>query len=94
MIAQDMTRLSGEIAGLHAKRAAMVSGLTRESRDRSAAVAALCTRLSETRSEMAKKTKSERAAFMNQLKHEVNTVRRAVAMDLAEVRRVWSGGTN
>ena len=91
MIAKDMTRLSGEIAGLHAKRAAMVSGLTRGSRERSTAVAAFCAGLSEARSGMAKKTKSERVAFVNQMKHFVNSHRRAVAMDLAEVRRAWSG---
>jgi len=91
MIAQDMTRLSGEISALHAQRAALLNNLTRGSEELTASMAGFCTRLAEARNGMAKRTKSERQAFVQKVKDEVNAQRRGVATDLAEVRRVWSG---
>lgn len=91
MIAEDMTRLSGEIVALHGKRAALMGDLARGSKELSASVAGFCSQLTEARSNMAKRTKTERAAFLKNLKSEVNARRREVAMDLGEVRRSWSG---
>jgi hypothetical protein len=91
MIAQDMTRLIGEISDLHEKRAALMSDLNQGSRDLATSMAGFCTHLAEERSEMAKRTKSERTAYVQQLKDQVNAHCRGVASDLAEVRRCWSG---
>jgi phage host-nuclease inhibitor protein Gam len=94
MIAQDMSRLVGEISDLHAKRSEMMSDLARGSKNLAAEMASFCTHLSEERSNMAKRTKSERMAFVQQLKDGVNAHCRSVANDLAEVRRCWSGKAN
>ncbi len=91
MIAQDMTRLIGEISDLHAKRAALMSDLNRGSKDLAASMAGFCAHLSDERSDMAKRTKSERMAYVQGLKDQVNAQCRGVASDLAEVRRCWSG---
>lgn len=91
MIAEDMTRLSGEIVALHGKRAALMGDLARGSRELSASMAGFCGRLAEERFGMAKRTKTERMAFLKNLRNEVNARRHEVAMDLGEVRRCWSG---
>jgi hypothetical protein len=94
MIAPDMARLSREIAALHGKRAALIADLTRGGKELNASMTEFCTNLAQTRSEMAKRTKSERMAFMQHLKDTVNSQRRGVAQDLAEVRRSWSGSAH
>ncbi len=86
-----MTRLSGEIVALHGKRAALMADLARGSKDLSVSMAGFCSRLGDARCAMAKQTKSERAAFLKNLKSEVSALRREVAMDLGEVRLCWSG---
>ena len=91
MIAEEMTHLSGEIAALHSKRTVMMGDLARGSKDLTASVRDFCAGLAAARNGMAKQSRSDRMAFLKDLKSNVNELRRGVAMDLDEVRRVWTG---
>jgi hypothetical protein len=91
MIAEHMTRLSGEIAALHSNRAELIGDLARGSNDLSTSVAAFCSQLAKGRRGMAKRAKSEGMAFLKNLKSEVNARRREVAVDLRGLAKVRRG---
>ena len=77
MLTNAMTRLCGEIVALRKMRGSMVTELRRD-------VATLCAHFGSARTAMAKRTRNERVAF-------VNNLRRSVGDDLAGARRAWAG---
>jgi hypothetical protein len=91
MLTDDMTHLCGEILALRNDRDDFMNHLALESRDRSQSVARLCGQFASIRAAMARRTKSERIAFLHNLKRTVAAGRRAVQSDLAGVRKVWAG---
>lgn len=91
MLTEDIARLCGEIVSLRQNRCNMMKDLQQETMARSQAVGDLCTHFTQARATMAKQTKSERTAFMNDLKKTVNVLRREVSDDLAGARKAWAG---
>ncbi len=91
MLTEDMTRLCGEIIAMRRMRGNLMSELERGAKGRQQAVAELCTHMTTARSTMAKQTKNERVAFMNNLRRSVGAHRRATTNDLAGARRAWAG---
>jgi hypothetical protein len=51
----------------------------------------LCAHFGRARTTVAKRTKNERVAFLNNLKRSVGAQRRDMRNDLAGTRRVWAG---
>jgi hypothetical protein len=91
MLTDDMKNLCGEILALRNERDDLMNHLARESRDRSQAVAGLCTQFANMRAAMGRRTKNERVSFLHNLKRTVSAERRAVQSDLAGVRKAWAG---
>ncbi len=91
MLTDDMTRLCGEILAVRDNRDDLMNHLAHESRDRRQSVAGLCAQFASMRAAMARRTKSERISFLNNLKRMVAAQRRAMQSDLTGVRRVWAG---
>ena len=65
--------------------------MSSNAKGRKRAVVELCAHYGRARTTMAKRTKNERVAFLNDLKRSVGAQRRAMSSDLAGARRVWSG---
>lgn len=86
MMTDDITRLRGEIVALREARGAMMRGLAREHKDRSQSVFQFCAHIHSAHADMAKRTKTERLAFLRNLK-------RAMQKDLAGARRAWAGAS-
>ena len=93
MMTDDITRLCGEIVALREARGAMMRGLAREHKDRSQSVFQFCAHTHSARAEMAKRTKTERLAFLRNLKRAANAQRREMQKDLAGARRAWAGAS-
>lgn len=91
MLTDDMTRLCSEIHAMRRTRGSMMSELQRDTKGRKQAVAQLCAHLGSARTAMAKRTKNERVAFLNNLKRSVGGQRRDMRNDLAGARRAWAG---
>jgi len=91
MMTEDMTRLRGEINAMRSMRASMMSELQHGARGLRQTVAELCTHFGRARTAMAKRTKNERVAFLNDLKRSVGAQRRDMRNDLAGARRAWAG---
>ncbi len=91
MLTDDMTRLCGEILGLRRMRGSLMSELQHGAMGRKQAVAELCAHIGSARVAMARRARSERAAFLNSLKRSVGAHRRDVRNDLAGARRAWAG---
>jgi hypothetical protein len=91
MLTEDMTRLCGEIVSLRGLRGSMMADLQNGAKGRKQAVAKLCTHLHNARVATAKRSKSERVAFLNGLRRSVGVQRREVRNDLAGARRAWAG---
>ena len=93
MMTDDITRLCGEIVALRETRGAMMRALARENKDRSQSVSQFCAHTQSARAEMAKRTKTERLAFLRDLRRATNTQRRKMQKDLAGARRAWAGAS-
>jgi hypothetical protein len=91
MMTEDMTRLRGEINAMRSTRASLMSELKHGAKDLKHTVTKLCTHFGRARTMMAKRTKHERVAFLNNLKRSVDTQRRDMRNDLAGARRAWTG---
>jgi len=91
MMTEDMTRLCGEIVALRQARGAMMQQLARENKDRSQSVLQFCAHSQSARAEMAKRGKTERHAFLRDLRRAATTQRRRMQKDLAGARGAWAG---
>ena len=91
MLTEDMTRLCGEILAMRGTRDSLIKEMQCDAKGRKRAVVELCAHYGRARTTMAKRTKNERVAFLNDLKRSVGAQRRAMSSDLAGARRVWSG---
>ncbi|MGD0773937.1 MAG: hypothetical protein ABSC05_14065 [Candidatus Solibacter sp.] len=91
MLTDDMTRLCGEIHAMRKVRASMMSELQHGTKELKHTVTKLCAHFGRTRTTMAKRTKNERVAFLNNLKRSVGAERRDMRNDLAGARRAWAG---
>ena len=86
MITNDITRLCGEIVALREARGAMMRRLAREHMDRSQSVFQFRAHTRSAHAEMAKRTKTERLAFLRNWQRELQN-------DLAGARRAWAGAS-
>jgi hypothetical protein len=91
MLTEDMTRLCGEINAMRRMRGSMMSDLQHGAKELEHTVTKLCAHFGRARMTMAKRTKHERVAFLNNLKRSVGAQRRDVRDDLAGARRAWAG---
>ena len=91
MLTEDMTRLCGEINAMRRMRGTMMSDLQHGAKELKHTVTKLCAHFGRARMTMAKRTKHERVAFLNNLKRSVGAQRRDVRDDLAGARRAWAG---
>ncbi len=91
MLADDMTRLCGEIVGLRRSREGMVKQLRRDTEGRRTAVSDLCAHFNRSRMELAKQNAAERRANLNELRRSVQRQCLDVRNDLAGARRGWAG---
>ena len=91
MLTEDMTRLCNEIVTMRKARGSMMSGLRHDAKGLKQTVKKLCAHLGRTRTSMAKRTKNERTAFLNDLKRSVGAQLRDTRNDLAGARRVCAG---
>jgi hypothetical protein len=91
MLTDDMTRLCGEICAMRRMRGSMMSELQHGATERKQTVAELCAHIGRARTTMAKRTKHERVAFLNNLKRSVSAQRRDMRNDLTGARRAWAG---
>jgi len=93
MLTEDMTRLCGEILAMRGMRDSMMTELQSEAKGRNRAVVELCAHFGRARTTMAKRTKNDRVAFLNDLKRSVGAQRRDMRNDLAGARRAWAGNS-
>jgi hypothetical protein len=91
MLTDDMTRLRNEILALRKMRGSMMSELQHGAKGLKHSVTKLCAHFGRARATMAKRTKNERTAFLNNLKRSVGAERRDMRDDLAGARRAWAG---
>jgi hypothetical protein len=91
MLTEDMTRLCGEINAMRRMRGTMMTELQHGAKGLKQSVAELCAHFGRARTTMAKRTKNERAGFLNNLKRSVGAHRRDTRNDLAGARRAWAG---
>jgi hypothetical protein len=80
----EMTRLVGDIVATRTARKAFVRDLTQ-------GTVAMRARFRRAHADMARKTRSERRAAINNLKKTVAGMRQEFAADLQGARRVWAG---
>jgi len=83
-MAEDMTRLSNEIAGLREKRTAFMKGLR-------GSVAEMQEGFRAAHAEMAKRVKDEGAAFVSSLRETVAGLRDEFAAENAAAHLAWFG---
>jgi len=86
VLTDDMTRLRGEIAGLHGSLEAFVGDLK-------TGVVAMKGDFRKAHRQMAKKTAAERAAFVSGLVEKVAGLRSEFAADITGAHQAWCGGT-
>ena len=91
MLTDDMTRLCDEIVAMRKMRGSMMTELQHGAKGRKHSVTKLCAHFGRVRATMAKRTKNERLAFLNNLKRSVGAERREMRNDLAGARRAWAG---
>ena len=90
MLTDDMTRLCGEIHAMRKTRTSLMHELQHDAKGLKQTVAKLCAHFGRARTAMAKRTRHERVAFLNNLKHSVGTQRQDKRDDLAGARRAWA----
>ncbi len=83
-LTDEMTRLVGDIVATRGARKDFVRALTR-------GTAAMRARFRRAHTDMARKTRSERRAAINNLKKTVAGMRQEFAADLQGARRSWAG---
>jgi len=86
-----MTRLCDEIVAMRKMRGSMMTELQHGAKGLKHSVTKLCAHFGRVRTTMAKRTKTERLAFLNNLKRSVGAERRDMRNDLAGARRAWAG---
>jgi hypothetical protein len=91
MLTDDMTRLCDEIVAMRKTRGVMMTELQHGAKGLKHSVTKLCAHFGRVRTTMAKRTKNERVAFLNNLKRSVGAERRDLRNDLAGARRAWAG---
>ena len=91
MLTDDMTRLCDEIVAMRKMRGSMMNELQHGAKGLKHSVTKLCAHFGRVRATMAKRTKNERLAFLNNLKRTVGAERREMRNDLAGARRAWAG---
>ena len=91
MLTDDMTRLCDEIVAMRKVRGSMMTDLQHGAKGLTHSVTKLCAHFGRVRATMAKRTKNERVAFLNNLKSTVGAQRREMRNDLAGARRAWAG---
>ena len=91
MLTDDMTRLCDEIVAMRKMRGSMMTELRHGAKGLRHSVTKLCAHFGRVRTTMAKRTKNERVAFLNDLKRSVNGQRRDMRSDLAGAHRAWAG---
>ena len=91
MLTEDMTRLCDEIVAMRKVRGSMMTELQHGAKGLKHSVTKLCAHFGRVRTTMAKRTKNERLAFLNNLKRSVGAERREMRNDLAGARRAWAG---
>jgi|GEM_PF-2526976 hypothetical protein len=99
-LANDMTRLCGEIAALRDSRANLMGSLAQTRAEMQAAVSQMVGSFGAARSEMTKETKAELGEFVARVKETVTELRQTVARlqgefrdDLASAHRAWHGAS-
>ncbi len=80
----DMTRLCGEISALHGAREAFL-------KDLQDAVSGMQAEFRDAHGAMARKTKTERVAFVSRLKKTVSGMRTEFVADIAGAHQAWFG---
>lgn len=91
MMTDDITRLCSDIVAMRSGRGALMDRLERGHQDRHQSVSQFCAHTRIARGEMAQRTKTERLAFLHDLKRAVHAQRRKMRGDLAGARRAWAG---
>jgi hypothetical protein len=91
MLTEDMTRLCDEIVAMRKMRSSMMTELQHGAKGLKHSVTKLCAHFGRVRATMAKRSKNERLAFLNNLKRTVGAQRRDIRNDLAGARRAWAG---
>ena len=91
MLTEDMTRLCDEIVAMRKMRGSMMNELQHGAKGLKHSVTKLCAHFGRVRATMAKRSKNERLAFLNNLKRTVGAQRRDIRNDLAGARRAWAG---
>ena len=91
MLTDDMTRLCDEIVAMRKMRGSMMSELQHGAKGLKHTITKLCAHFGRARTAMAKRTKHERVAFLNNLKHSVGAQRQEMRDDLAGARKAWAG---
>ena len=91
MIADDMTRLCGEIVSMRSRRGQLLEELAAGSNDLRRSMSDLCRHFDSDRATMARETRADRGAFLHTLRNHVNQHLRETRSDLTGVRRTWAG---
>jgi len=99
-LANDMTRLCGEIAALRDSRANLMGSLAESRAEMQAAVSQMVGGFQAARSDMTKQTKAELGEFVARIKESVTDLRQTVAKlqgdfrgDLACAHQTWHGAS-
>jgi hypothetical protein len=90
-LADDMTRLSGDIRNLRAGRQGLKKELAEGNKARQVDVLETCAGFADRLARRAKRSHAERQKFLNNLKQSVSEQRQDMRANLAAVRRVWCG---
>ena len=90
-LAEDVTRLCGEMRALRENRQTLRKELEDGAKDRQRDIFELCADFAETRARMAKRTLENRLGFLNSLKRNVDDQKREMRADLAVSRCAWAG---
>jgi hypothetical protein len=90
-LAEDVTRLCGEMRTSRRNRQALRKELEDGTKDRQRDIFELCADFAETRARMAKRTLENRLAFLNNLQRNIDGQRREMRADLAVSRCAWAG---
>ena len=86
MMTDDITRLRGEIITMRKVRDALMDRLVRDVKERNRSVFQFRAHNRSAHAEMAKRTKTERLAFLRNWQRELQR-------DLAGARRAWAGAS-
>lgn len=91
VLAEDMTRLRGEILASRQARHELLAALQQETSGRRATVSRILKRFSRDVTDLARKTKANRTTCLSGLKRTVSILQRGVRTDIAGVRQAFEG---